>query len=98
MGIPLLDRRDFTLEDDRGPSVAVVNDAVTGLLSPNKTPLGQTIRVNDQTTLTVIGIVKDVRSTYGGPIRASTYCWHDRRLPPARRAARVDAMTVLQSE
>ena len=96
MGIPLLDGRDFTLEDDRGPSVAVVNEVVTGLLSPNRTPLGQTIRVNDQTTLTVIGrtygvpmAVRSARLLAAGMIAAYL---------PARRAAPVDAMTMLQSE
>jgi putative ABC transport system permease protein len=66
MGIPVLRGREFTAEDRAdAPLVALVNETAVKKLWPNKNPIGGTIRMHNPTApwATVIGVVKDVRSS-----------------------------------
>jgi len=68
MGIPLLSGRAFTPQDvAQSAPVAVINEAMRERAWPNQDPLGKRIRMYpyDATalTLTVIGVVKDVRQS-----------------------------------
>ena len=66
MGIPVLRGREFTPEDrEDAPLVALVNEAAVKKLWPNKNPIGGTIRMLNPSApwATVIGVVKDVRSS-----------------------------------
>jgi len=66
MGIPVLRGREFTADDRAdAPLVALVNETAVKKLWPNKNPIGGTIKMLDPTApwATVIGVVKDVRSS-----------------------------------
>jgi predicted permease len=61
MGIPLLQGREFTPQDNRqAPSVAVVNQALVARFFPNQNPLGQRIIV-DGTEMQIVGVARDAK-------------------------------------
>jgi putative ABC transport system permease protein len=66
MGITLLRGREFT-DDDRedAPPVALVNEAAVKKLWPNKNAIGGTLKMLNPSSpwVTVVGIVKDVKSS-----------------------------------
>jgi predicted permease len=70
LGIPLLQGRTFSVEEDRGrPGVMVVNRSAARLLWPDREPLGLRtwpevdITSRDPTEFTVVGLVGDVRDS-----------------------------------
>jgi predicted permease len=70
MGIPILQGRTFTPQDERGgPPVAIVNETFTRQMFPNENPLGKRIKPNisfgendDAVMRAIVGVVGDVRS------------------------------------
>ncbi len=68
MGIPLVQGRTFTDADSpNAPSVTVVSEALAHRLWPNEDPVGRRL-VYPWTTVTVVGVVGDVRQeTLGAP-------------------------------
>jgi putative ABC transport system permease protein len=73
--IPLLRGRSIR-DDDResGPLVAVVSASMAAQFWPGTDPIGHTISMRDNQTITVVGVVGDVHhvSLEAGPIRRST--------------------------
>jgi predicted permease len=70
MGIPLIEGRTFTPQDEQGgPSRAIVNETFARKMFPNENPLGKQIRPNisfgqsDEAPMReIVGVVGDVRS------------------------------------
>jgi putative ABC transport system permease protein len=70
MGIPLLQGRPFTEQDEQGgPPIAIVNEAFSRKMFPNENPLGKHIKPNISFGASngapmreIIGVVGDVRS------------------------------------
>jgi len=62
MGIPLVAGRDLTDADDaRHPGVVLINEHLAKLAWPNRSPLGQTIKVfGSETPVEIVGVMKDV--------------------------------------
>lgn len=68
MGIPLLDGRDFTAQDERGkPMVIVVNETFARRFFAGGNPIGRKLRMENN-EVTVVGLVKD--SKYHTPLEA----------------------------
>ncbi len=68
LGIPLLDGRDFTEQDDEGkPLAIVVNQTFARRYFQGRNPIGRTVRVGGQPA-TVVGLVKDVK--YHSPLES----------------------------
>jgi predicted permease len=87
-GIPILLGQDFTDDDVRqNAAVAIVNATVARLLWPGESALGKMLDADADRQRRVIGVVKDVRSGYGGTAEAAVY-W-----PMTREGFRM--MTVL---
>jgi len=65
MGIPLLRGRDFSDADrDTAPAVTIVSAATAHTFWGGEDPIGRTLRrAVDGRTFTVVGVVRDVRST-----------------------------------
>jgi predicted permease len=64
MGIPMLDGRPFTDTDEGGTPVAIVNETFVRTFFPDRSPLGQRLRVgfSDRNPwLTIVGVAKDVK-------------------------------------
>jgi predicted permease len=64
MGIPIVDGRGFTRTDEAGAPVAVVNETLVRTFFPDRSPLGQRLKVccGDQFPwLTIVGVAKDVK-------------------------------------
>ena len=64
MGIPILDGRGFADTDEGGTPVAVVNETFVRTFFPDRSPLGQRLRVgfSDRNPwLTIVGVAKDVK-------------------------------------
>jgi predicted permease len=62
MQIPLRDGRFFTPEDDqRGPAVAVIDDALAKKYFKDKNPIGSRIFLDDETSFQIIGVVGHVK-------------------------------------
>jgi len=62
MGIPILDGRAFTKEDDADtPGVVIVNETFARRYWPGQNPIGRTIRVDDTNSepLEVVGVARD---------------------------------------
>jgi putative ABC transport system permease protein len=80
MRIPLVRGRTFAATDREGaPLVAVVNETMARTLWPKRDPIGGTIRMlNDSAPpATVVGIVKDVRSSgFQGEVPPTMYFPH----------------------
>jgi predicted permease len=69
LGMPLLRGRLFTdFDDDKAPTVAVVNEAFAGTYFPNADPIGKRLRLpapgdrSSSTWATVIGVLADART------------------------------------
>jgi hypothetical protein len=62
MGIPILRGRNFdTLDRTDSSPVAIVNEALAERFWPGKDAIGQTIRRENASDLTVVGIARDVK-------------------------------------
>ncbi|MCG6956420.1 MAG: ABC transporter permease [Gemmatimonadetes bacterium] len=62
MGIPLLEGRDISREDDRGaPNVVVVSRTVVETLFGDADPLGRMVNIGDWRDCFVVGVVGDAR-------------------------------------
>jgi putative ABC transport system permease protein len=62
MKIPMLRGRDFTAHDLAGAtSVAIINEALAKRDFPGEDPIGRRISVSNNTWLTIVGVVKNVR-------------------------------------
>jgi predicted permease len=64
MGIPILDGRPFTATDEGGTPVAIVNETFVRTFFPDRSPLGQRLRVgfSDRNPwMTIVGVAKDVK-------------------------------------
>ncbi len=64
MGIPIVDGRAFTGTDEGGAPVAIVNETFVRTFFPDRSPLGQRLRVgfSDRNPwLTIVGVAKDVK-------------------------------------
>ena len=64
MGIPIVDGRAFAGTDDGGAPVAIVNETFVRTFFPDRSPLGQRLRVgfSDRNPwLTIVGVAKDVK-------------------------------------
>jgi putative ABC transport system permease protein len=63
MGVPLLAGREFTHQDTvAAPAVAIVNQSMAEKYWPKENPVGRRMLEDDNTWLTVVGVVGDVRS------------------------------------
>jgi putative ABC transport system permease protein len=61
LGVPLLDGRDFGPQDDaRAPKVAIIDHLLARHYFPGTSPIGKRIRIDDD-TLTIAGVVQQVR-------------------------------------
>jgi predicted permease len=75
MGIPILQGRDFTIHDTAGSRrVAIVNEAFVRTFTPNRNPIGETLRTNPEpnypaTTYEIVGVIPDTQyhSLRGAP-------------------------------
>ncbi|MGA2196178.1 MAG: ABC transporter permease [Bryobacteraceae bacterium] len=68
LGIPLLDGRDFTEQDEDGkPVVIVVNQTFARRFFHGRYPVGRKVKVKGR-PVTVVGVVKDVK--YHSPLEA----------------------------
>jgi putative ABC transport system permease protein len=80
MGIPILRGREFTAADgDDAPLVALVNETAVKKLWPGKNAIGGTVKMLNPSSpwATVVGIVKDVKSTgYLGEVPPTMYFPH----------------------
>lgn len=73
MGIRLLRGRDFTEAEFRSDApVAIVSESIVHALWPGEDALGRTF-VDDGTTLTIVGVTRDLRSGYGGRVQLGLY-------------------------
>jgi predicted permease len=73
MGITLLRGRDFTEDEFRSDApVAIVSESIVHALWPGEDALGRTF-VDDGTTLTIVGVTRDLRSGYGGRVQLGLY-------------------------
>ncbi|MGE0363795.1 MAG: ABC transporter permease [Vicinamibacterales bacterium] len=64
MGIPIVEGRAFTGTDEVGAPVAIVNETLVKTFFPDRSPLGQRVRVGFSDRLpwmTIVGVVKDVK-------------------------------------
>jgi putative ABC transport system permease protein len=62
MKIPMLRGRDFTAHDLAGAtSVAIINEALAKRDFPGEDPIGRRISVSNNTWLTIVGVVKNVK-------------------------------------
>ena len=64
MGIPIVDGRGFAATDDGGAPVAIVNETFVRTFFPDRSPIGQRLRVgfSDRNPwLTIVGVAKDVK-------------------------------------
>ena len=64
MGIPIVDGRAFTGTDDGGTPVAIANETLVKTFFPDRSPLGQRLRVgfNERNPwMTIVGVAKDVK-------------------------------------
>jgi predicted permease len=74
MGIPVIGGREFDESDAReDAAVALVNETAARLLWPGQPPIGQLVDVAGARGVKIIGVVRDVRSEYGGEVRPSVY-------------------------
>ena len=71
MGVPFLRGRDFTLQDNYdAPFVAVVSASLAREVFPHEDPLGRRMHLgldNAEKSITIVGVVGDVRSEPGTP-------------------------------
>jgi len=66
MGIPILEGRDFTAEDDANPLVTIVDAGIARHYWPNQSAVGKRVRYgppeNNEPWQTVVGVVGEVRN------------------------------------
>ena len=75
MRLPILRGRDVTLSDDAGaPGVVLVNEHLAARQWPGEDPIGRRLSLEDQTWLTVVGVVKNaVRGDWSAPPNDEVY-------------------------
>jgi putative ABC transport system permease protein len=81
LGIPQLQGRDFAASDTAAaPPVAIVSEAVVTQEFGGESPLGRRLRINanhvsgkSDVEWTIVGVVRNVRSTLDGPPRRTIY-------------------------
>lgn len=73
-GMSVLRGRAFTEQDERGPGVVVVNEALAKRLRPDGDPTGDQLVIGDDAVpRQIVGVVKDVRDTVTEPARPNIY-------------------------
>ena len=86
IGAHLLQGREFSATDDqRSPRVALVNAAMARFYFPGQSAIGKTIVLNDSVSLSIVGVVGDMRD-------------HELTAPPPRRFYRPYLQYPLGSE
>jgi putative ABC transport system permease protein len=91
LGVPLLRGRGFAPADAPGaPDVAIVNDAMARRYWPGQDPLGRQV-VMDGRTMTIVGIVGDVRPLDPDAAAQPEIYW------PNRQAARWATYVILRT-
>ena len=86
--VPILQGQDFTDDDvRRNAAVAIVSETAARLLWPGEPAIGKLLEADGDRRRQVIGVVKDVRTGYGGTVEGAVY-W-----PVTREGFRV--MTVV---
>jgi predicted permease len=74
MGLRLVDGRDLSEADARTDApVAVIGESVAGALWPGERAVGRVLEAEGQPPMTVVGVVSDVRSGYGGRVMSGLY-------------------------
>jgi predicted permease len=83
-GIPVLRGRNFNDDDlPDSPAVAVVNQALAQKFWPDQDPVGRTIRREDASDLTVVGVTGNAKiRTLGEPPRPFIYRPYGQSMPP----------------
>jgi predicted permease len=62
IGAHLLEGREFVATDDqRSPRVALINAAMAQFYFPGQSPIGKTIVIADTMSLSIVGVVADIR-------------------------------------
>jgi predicted permease len=60
---PVVLGREFSAADNEGaPKVALINETMARRFFGDANPLGRTLRVDDETPLSIVGVVKDAKS------------------------------------
>ncbi len=102
MGIPIVDGRGFTGTDEGGAPVAIVNQTFVRTFFPDRSPLGQRLRVgfSDRNPwLTIVGVAKDVKQ---GGVDQKTgtelYFYGPQAIADARLFAPLQMNLVLRSD
>jgi predicted permease len=92
MKIPMLRGRDFTAHDATGTTpVVIVNEALAKRHWLGEDPIGRRIRLSDQTWMTIVGVVKNVKQNDW-----TANPWSEIYLPHAQStAAQSSYMTVV---
>jgi predicted permease len=73
-GVPILHGQDFTDDDVRqDAAVAIVSETTARQLWPGEPPMGKVVEADGERRRRVIGVVKDVRSGYGGTPDGAVY-------------------------
>src|SRR5205085_3185269 len=92
MGIPLLQGRGFTPQDnDKSQKVAVVSEAMAQRFFPNASPLGKRFGISGPTSggqIEIVGVVKDVRAgSLSEELRPMAYYPHAQSIGPPKNLA-----------
>ncbi|MGD9906229.1 MAG: FtsX-like permease family protein, partial [Vicinamibacterales bacterium] len=102
MGIPILEGRSFTGTDQDGAPVAIVNETFVTTFFPDRSPLGQRLRVgfSDRNPwMTIVGVVRDVKQ---GGVDQKTgtelYFYGPQAIADARMFAPTEMHFVLRSD
>jgi putative ABC transport system permease protein len=74
LGIPLIVGREFTADEvARAHPVTVISESVARRLWPTGGAVGRTLEAERLPPLRVVGVARDVRNGYGGPVQVSIY-------------------------
>ena len=72
--VPILHGQDFTEDDVRhDAAVAIVNETAARLLWPGEPAVGKVVAADGERPRRVVGVVKDVRTGYGGMAEGAVY-------------------------
>jgi len=94
LGIPLKAGRYFSQTDGPDdPRVMIVSEGLATMYWPNSSPIGARARVEGQ-SVTIVGVVGDVRKTALGSAAEPTYYFSALQFPP--RAPRAELSVVAQ--
>jgi ABC-type antimicrobial peptide transport system permease subunit len=74
VGVPLLDGRDFTINDREGSrKVCILNQTAQHLVFPDENPIGHSLRFRDGSTFDVVGVAKDAKYTTDQAVEPIVY-------------------------